>query len=64
MRQKTYKREIAGVMLAYCAAMGLLYTMGNDRALQVIDLFFYPSLAFAAGAFGFDEYAKNIIGKK
>lgn len=64
MRRKTLKREVASAGLIYCAGMGVAAVVwGSEQALEVLRLCVVPSFAFAAAAFGVDEYAKNIHGK-
>ena len=64
-RRKTLKREVAAAALAYCAGMGLVAVVwGSEQALEVVKIFVVPSFAFAAAAFGVDEYAKNIAGRE
>lgn len=63
-RRKTLKREVAAAALAYCAGMGLVaVVLGSEQALEVLRLFVVPSFAFAAAAFGVDEYSKNLAGR-
>ena len=63
-RRKTMKREVATAALLYCAGMGFAaVAWGSEQALEVLKLFVVPSFAFAAAAFGVDEYAKNIAGR-
>jgi hypothetical protein len=63
-RQKTMKREVATAALLYCGAMGVAAVAWQlEQALEVLRLFVVPSFAFAAAAFGADEYAKNIAGR-
>jgi hypothetical protein len=60
-RRKTMKREVATAALLYCAGMGVAAVVWQaEQALEVLRLFVVPSFAFAAAAFGVDEYAKNI----
>ena len=64
MRRKTMKREVASAGLAYCAAMGVAAVVWeSEQALEVLRLCVVPAFAFAAAAFGADEYAKNIHGR-
>lgn len=63
-RRKTMKREVATSALLYCAAMGgAAVVWESEQALEVLRLCVVPVVAFAAAAFGVDEYAKNIHGK-
>jgi len=63
-RRKTMKREVAAAALAYCAGMGFAaVAWGSEQALEVLRLFVVPSFAYAAAAFGVDEYSKNLAGR-
>ena len=48
--KKTYKREVAVVLLA-----GLAYTVYTGNA-EMVNVLVYPIVGFAAGAFGLDAF--------
>jgi hypothetical protein len=50
---KTYKRELATVMLA---GLGVLVAMGDAAMVEIM---VWPIVGFAAGAFGLDAVAKQ-----
>lgn len=53
-KQKTYKREIAVVLLIYIMVTGYI---GDFRVLEVVT---WPFLVYVMAAFGFDAYTKQI----
>jgi hypothetical protein len=63
MSVKTYKREVAGALLA---ALGLLTALwvgwGNEIAGQAVDVLVAPVMGFAAMAFGGDALSKHLKG--
>ncbi len=61
--EKTYKREVASVMLAF---LGMMYVWGvyTPAALQVAELITTPIFLFVAGAFGMDAYSKQVTNVK
>lgn len=62
-RRKTMKREVAAGALLYCGLMGVAAVIWeSEQALEALRLCVVPAFAFAAAAFGVDEYAKNIHG--
>lgn len=64
MRRKTLKREVASAGLIYCGMMGVAAVVwDSEQAIEVLRLCVVPAFAFAAAAFGVDEYAKNIHGR-
>lgn len=63
-RLKTYKRETAWVIAAYCAGMGIAAANGSQPALEVYRISLLPCVAFLAAALGMDEYSKNIHGER
>ena len=58
MTQKTYKREVATVMLAYYFVM-LTLGVWWPEALEAAESIKIPAFTFAAGAFGLDAVAKQ-----
>jgi hypothetical protein len=57
------KREVAVASLIYCGMMGAAAVIWeSEQAIEVLRLCVVPVVAFAAAAFGVDEYAKNIHG--
>jgi len=58
---KTYKRECAGLMLAFVGLIGVYAIMtGSQEAIQVLDALATPVMVFAGGAFGIDAWAKQV----
>ena len=53
---KTWKREVAFLLLCWIVYLSLFGT------LAVFEVAIWPVFFFAAGAFGLDEYSKNIQG--
>jgi hypothetical protein len=53
--QKTYKREIAVVLLAYLMYLGFV---DNYRVLEVV---VWPFMVYVLAAFGFDSYNKQTL---
>ena len=61
MKKKTYKREVAGVMLLAVfglAGAGLFF----ENAKPILETLVYPVFTFAGLAWGFDAYAKQVKG--
>ena len=59
--KKTYKREVAGVMLGLLGTLyGVHVGTGMAEALAAAESMKYPVFAFAMGAFGLDALAKQI----
>ena len=64
MRCKTYKREISTVLLAFILFMSLVWVFKpSQEAGEAVKTLLIPFITFAAGAFGLDEYTKNIKDK-
>lgn len=68
---KTYKREIAGVVLGFDLCLFLIsatiYKVSPDEAVFILDIakFLYPgTMALVAAAFGIDWYSKQGPGAK
>lgn len=57
--KKTYKREVAGGMLAFLATMSVAGVV-IPGALNVAETLVTPIFLFAGGAFGMDAYASQI----
>jgi len=59
---KTYKREVAGVMLAY---LGVMFVVGvyNPVAFEAARFLTLPIFTFAGGAFAIDAVFKQGPGK-
>lgn len=57
--QKTYKRELALVMLVL---LGVLFVLGMSsvEAMQAAEFLTTPIFLFATAAFGVDAYAKQV----
>lgn len=61
--RKTWKREVALGLLAYCGALGVyVAATGSPSGLAVLQLWLPSSFLFAAGAFGLDALAKQLGG--
>ena len=60
-RKKTMKREIATCGLLYVALVGVAAIfLESTNALEVLKIVTVPAFAFAAAAFGMDEFSKNM----
>lgn len=60
MESKTYKREVAGVLLVFLMAMfvwAVIDTTG--RAMQIAEFLTLPIFTFAGGAFALDSVFKQ-----
>ena len=57
--QKTYKREVAGVMLAVLWFFCVL-AVWYPQALDVVRILSVPTFLAAGGAFGLDALAKQL----
>ena len=65
MNYKTYKREVAGALLAVLTALVVLWVgWGNEYAGQAVDTLVGPVMAFAAMAFGGDAISKHVRGPR
>lgn len=53
-KPKTYKREVAIVLLA---GLGVVVFSGN---IEMVKVLVWPVFAFAMAAFGMDSYAKQV----
>ena len=63
MRVKTYKRELSFSMIVFIMFLSLVWVFGsNTNAGEAVKTLLVPFITFAAGAFGLDEYTKNIKG--
>ena len=62
MERKTYKREIAGVMLIFLFGL-VLGGVWYPSAAAAADSLKFEVFGFAAMAFGLDAWAKQISGK-
>ena len=58
MTEKTYKREVAGAMLAYYFVM-LTLGIWYPEAIVAAEAVKIPAFTFAAGAFALDASAKQ-----
>lgn len=61
MKNKTYKREVAVIMIAFLA--DLFYravSSGDPIALEAAKFLTTPIFTFAGLAFGFDAYSKQV----
>ncbi len=61
--EKTYKREVASIMLAFLAIM-YVWGVYNPSSLQVAEYLTTPVFLFVAGAFGMDAYSKQVTNVK
>jgi len=59
-RSKTYKRETAGVMLAFLGGMFVWGVAGNADAMATAESLKMPLLLWAGGAFGMDAWSKQL----
>ena len=57
--EKSYKREVAGVMLVFVGAL-FLASMWFEQATQAAEFLTTPVFLFAGAAFGMDSYAKQV----
>lgn len=60
METKTYKREVAGVLLLFLMGM-FVWAVGDDtgRAMQIAEFLTLPIFTFAGGAFALDSVFKQ-----
>lgn len=58
MSDKTYKREIAGVMLLFLSGM-FVWGVSNESAKQIAEFLTLPVFTFAGGAFAIDAVFKQ-----
>ena len=59
-KRKTYKREFAGFLFCFVAFFAIYYVFwGNDRAMEVLNLFVTPIFVFLYGAFSIDSASKQ-----
>lgn len=60
-KQKTYKREVAGVMLFSLAALTVAgIAWPTSLAWEVAKFYATPVFVFAGGAFGLDAISKQV----
>jgi len=61
MTQKTFKREMAVVLMAWLIFLSTWVAMtgGTPQAIQIIDMFIMPIGMIFAGAFGADWVTKQ-----
>ena len=57
-RVKTWKRELALLLLIILGVVGYL-ALSNEQAMLIFDKLRWPVFTFVAGAFGFDNVAKQ-----
>lgn len=57
-RVKTWKRELAIVLLFILGAVGYL-ALSNEQAMLIFDKLRWPVFTFVAGAYGLDAVAKQ-----
>jgi len=57
-RAKTYKRETAGVMLAFLGGLAI-WGIWDPQAWQEATFFTVPVFTFAGGAYALDAYFKQ-----
>jgi hypothetical protein len=64
-RVKTGKREVAiGMLLVLLALLAVAIGWGNGEAMAALEMLAPLVMLWSAGAFGVDEYSKNIAGRK
>ena len=62
MRQKTYKRELATALMSFLLLLTIAWVFfDNKTAGEAVALLLVPFVGLTAGAFGIDEYSKNIM---
>ena len=59
--RKTFKREVAAVMLGFLGAM-FVWGVPSEAAGQAARFLTLPVFTFAGGAFGLDAWAKQLRG--
>ena len=65
IRIKTYKREVAGILLACGVLLGAYAAVAeSDAAVKVLETVWFGIVLFATGAFGLDEVTKNMGARK
>ena len=57
--RKTFKREVAVVMLGFLGVM-FVWGVSTDTAAQAARFLTLPIFTFAGGAFGLDAWAKQL----
>lgn len=62
MTQKTYKREVAGLMLLFLAGL-TVWGVWEPEAKEASRFFAIFIFTFAAGAWGLDAWAKQLGGR-
>lgn len=58
-REKTFKRELAVVMLAVLGGL-FIWGVSDDQAMRAAEFLTLPIFGFAGVAFGMDAYSKQI----
>lgn len=58
-KEKTLKREIAGIMLVFLAGMWLAGVGGNELAFEAAKFLTFPLLGWSGAAFALDWKAKQ-----
>lgn len=62
---KTYKREVAAILLFFLLSLVGVWVFGeNDRAGQAVETLLIPFVTFAGACFGLDSVAKQFPGRK
>lgn len=58
---RTYKREVAFVVLAYCLGMFTWGAVGNEAAIKVAETILPWAIMLVIGAFGFEAVTKQLL---
>lgn len=58
---RTYKREIATAVLAYCLGMFTWGAVGNEAAIKVAETILPWAVMMVVGAFGFEAVTKQLL---
>lgn len=60
MKEKTYKREVALVMIAFLFVL-FIVSIWKPEVVGIAEYLTTPIFLFATAAFGADAYAKQVI---
>ena len=58
---RTYKREVAVCVLAYCLGMFTWGAAGNEAAVKVAETILPWAVMLIVGAFGFEAVTKQLL---
>lgn len=58
---RTYKREVAAFVLAYCLGMFTWGASGNESAIKVAETILPWAVILVIGAFGFEAVTQQLL---